>query len=511
MRAAMVQTFMEALAPVAPVTGADAAAPRGAAPAALPASLAGGGATLEATILGAPREGRLTIALAEGIFDVEIPPALARRLAAGELQPGRQVQIRLEAQNGQLRLALLAPAPEAPPPVSPRAAATLVTLSAAAAGTAAGPSVAAAPPLATPFPPGSLGAAVSRLAGLPLPLGERQSQPLPAALAPRAPLGENGAARALLRGFPPELAEAARHAARLALPLGPAIARLLASPVSSPALHPALAALAAQRLDATATPDAGSLADAVRRSGIFLEAGLARRSPGDALPPPVDLKAALLKIAAALPQVADDKAPSRAALADQASQSIPPRALPRAGGIADGDLPRLVEGAIERVKIFQLASLPDRPELTITDDRSQTMRLALAVPIATRGPEHPETATIGLLVEHRRQTGDEPPAELDEPDDDGTAESARAPWLVRIALDLDETGPVQAEIALRGQSVGVTLWAERKETAGLCRSAIGDLHQALSDAAFEVTRLQVKDGRPLGLPARAAAQLDRRT
>jgi Flagellar hook-length control protein FliK len=85
------------------------------------------------------------------------------------------------------------------------------------------------------------------------------------------------------------------------------------------------------------------------------------------------------------------------------------------------------------------------------------------------------------------------------------------PWKVRIAVDLEETGPVQAEIALRGQSIAVTLWAERHATAGIARREISALHQALSQASFDVTRLEVKDGRPSGSTKTANPVLDRRT
>lgn len=82
---------------------------------------------------------------------------------------------------------------------------------------------------------------------------------------------------------------------------------------------------------------------------------------------------------------------------------------------------------------------------------------------------------------------------------------------MRIAVDLEETGPVQAEIALRGQRIAVTLWAERKSMAEDARAAIGTLHQALTGAAFEVSNLEVRDGRPAGPLPRFQPLLDRRS
>ena len=70
---------------------------------------------------------------------------------------------------------------------------------------------------------------------------------------------------------------------------------------------------------------------------------------------------------------------------------------------------------------------------------------------------------------------------------------------------------MQAEIALRGQSVGVTFWAERAEMAQAARAEIGALHKALTQAAFEVVNLDVKDGFPHARAVPHAPVLDRRT
>ena len=157
---------------------------------------------------------------------------------------------------------------------------------------------------------------------------------------------------------------------------------------------------------------------------------------------------------------------------------------------------------------MQMASLPDHPEIRVTDDRAQPMRLALSIPIATQGHENAPTAIMGLMIEHRPPMSEVTPYEAETPE---KGEAEAFPWKVRIALDLEETGPVQAEIALRGQSVAVTLWAERPKMADRARAEIGALHEALTGAAFDVFKLEVKDGRPQGKPMRAAPMLDRRT
>ena len=191
------------------------------------------------------------------------------------------------------------------------------------------------------------------------------------------------------------------------------------------------------------------------------------------------------------------------------AQNNPNTLTPRASAEhAQPEIARAVEGAVERLKLMQMASMPDHPEIRVTDDRAQPMRLALSIPLATQGPDRPHTAVMGLIVEHRPQTLETTPYETEK---EGGGDTEPFPWKVRVALDLEETGPVQAEIALRGQSVAVTLWAERTSMAALARDEIGALHEALTGAAFDVVKLEVKDGRPQGKPMRTGPLLDRRT
>ncbi|MGL5447039.1 MAG: flagellar hook-length control protein FliK, partial [Rhabdaerophilum sp.] len=283
------------------------------------------------------------------------------------------------------------------------------------------------------------------------------------------------------------LMDAALRATMRQMPLGQAFSALLANVESlDPKLGEALRNL---RLDALLKLDPAQLASSVKNSGLFLEAKLANLVPGSA-PPAGDLKALLVGARASLPEPA-------AQMGERVSTASPP-----------AELARMVEGAVERIKLQQLASLPDHPTLNITDDRSQPMRLALQIPLALHGQERPETAMIGLMIEH--QPGPDLPPEV-KADEEAANKVEGFPWKIRIAVDLEETGPVQAEIALRGHRVAVTLWAERKSMVEDARAAIGTLHQALTGAAFEVTNLEVRDGRPAGPLPRFQPALDRRS
>jgi hypothetical protein len=341
----------------------------------------------------------------------------------------------------------------------------------------AGPSVGPAPQFAGAFPHGTLGAAIARLAGIAFPQGEPAGAAIPARGEAAPALRPGLIARPVL----PEIAEAVQRGAARQIPLGAAIEALLAAPEGEaglPApLAAALRALAAGRALPHALGHAEGLERAIRASGLFLEGALAR---GEA---PADLKSQLLRLRA---EAARNPEHARAA-----------------------EMLRAADGAVERVKLMQLASLPEHPEIRLTDERGAPLRLALQIPLATQGHERPQTAMLGLVIEHNPFAA-EPPAYAVE--NEGNAEAEEGfPWKIRVALDLEETGPVQAEIALRGQAVAVTLWAERPATAGTARAEIGALHAALTDAAFEVTRLDVRDGMPLSRPARHAPMLDRRT
>ncbi len=444
--------------------------------------------------------GRALLQVAGGMVEAELPPEFLRLAAANPnlARPGTVLTL---------------PADTPARPVTTPIPATLVTLSGHANGGSVGP----APPLASAFPAGTLGAAIARLAGIAFPQAEPEA----------AGTASGGVATAGFRPgllvqqpLPPQLAEAILRAASRQMPLAPALSQILSLGESlgetetaqlPPALAEALRSLQTARATAIALGTAGGLQRAVAQSGLFLDANLANAAlanTGVQQSIPADLKSILLTIRALLggeagaeakPAIhsADAPAPSRHATAREAGEA--PR-LP--------ELARVVEGALERVKLMQLASIPEHPEITVTDDRSQGMRLALAIPLATQGTDRPQTAVMGLVIEHQPQPDETAPYEQEK---EGSGEAEPFPWKVRVALDLEETGPVQAEIALRGQSVAVTLWAERASMASRARDEIGALHEALTGAAFEVLKLEVKDGRPLGKAPPQGPRLDRRT
>lgn len=439
-------------------------------------------AAIRAIVIENSGNGRAILQVAGGLVEAELPAELMRASLTNPnlLKPGATLTL---------------PADIPARPVSQPA--TLVAISGQATGASVGP----APPLANAFPPGTFGALISRLAGIAFPGSE------PEALAMPGTSGHQPVLRPGILSQPlsPDLAEALLRAASRQMPLSGALTQILTLGEADiahlpPDLAAAIRAVQAARTtpDALKTPD--GLQNAVQRSGLFLEANLAQAG---GLPAQGDLKTALL----ALKALMAGEAP---ALQSAAARLATPNAarLPGEADHARPDMVRAVEGAVERLKLLQMASLPEHPEIRVTDDRAQPMRLALQIPLATQGPDRPPTAMMGLMIEHRPQASEVTPYEIEK---DCNGETEAFPWKVRIALDLEETGPVQAEIALRGQSVAVTLWAERQSMAALARDEIGALHEALTGAAFDVFKLEVKDGRPQGKVPRAGPLLDRRT
>ncbi len=218
-----------------------------------------------------------------------------------------------------------------------------------------GPSASPAPPLLDHFPPGSPGALIQKLAQIHLPLGERADTRATGGLA-GMPGGNRGLGPAALATLSPALLDASLRAAIRQMPLGATMAALLSGDAKG--IDPTLAeALRALRLNGLAKPDGPAIEQGVKQSGLFLEARLAQGlfSAGSH-----DLKSLLNAIRAGLAGGADPEAataqPKPATPGLLSAADRPEASQPRSPDIA-----RLVEGGLERIKLQQIASLPDHP------------------------------------------------------------------------------------------------------------------------------------------------------
>jgi hypothetical protein len=130
-----------------------------------------------------------------------------------------------------------------------------------------------------------------------------------------------------------------------------------------------------------------------------------------------------------------------------------------------------VEGALARVELGQLASLPS------DDPQAQRWWLELPVRAADGGAD-----VIQMRIE-REAAGP------------GGAEEESV-WAVSLAFDLGALGPVRVRVTVRGGSVSTLFQAEREATAAQLRSQLGALESALSQRGLQVGSIGCRAGGP---------------
>jgi hypothetical protein len=474
------------------------------------------GQTIDAQVLAKLESGAVRLGLLGTLLDIvaDMPLVVGEQLTLTVVKPGPEFAVALSRGNGAPPLQIGggepagAAAPSAPtqaaaaagyhplpkgPTVSPRpgsaspAADRAVALDLSGAARLA---VGQTPPtaLAITSPeiiPGPAGTAAVEMASV-----SRQTQAALAEMVPRAAANQQGRA--------PLIANA------VALMASPAGERL-------PALvRETLAALIATALDPHGL-DGQALRRAIENSGTFQEASLLKSAgvslAGGAAPqaapePKGDAKAAILAVREALRAIVGDHPGPRAAAIPP---PLPQKGMPAEGqptalpSIPDGASPKeaarivlsAADGALDRVRLLQAASLPDRAPGG-ADPASRNDRL-VEIPIALPSGQNP---VLGLTI-GRDQRGSD------------AAHGERPAWRMRLSLDLAETGPIHAMVSLKGALTGVTLWAERPDTADLFRTFLPELRDALTVADLDVDTLDVREGTPPAPPpARAGAFVD---
>ncbi len=248
--------------------------------------------------------------------------------------------------------------------------------------------------------------------------------------------------------------------------LGPLFAELgqaLNSPALPPRVRAAVSQLLALQLPAAGPMTGEAVHQAVARSGLFLEAGLAA-TPG---PSPPDLKAALLVLRQLLSQAQPEApTPGRPAKTppptrDSALAGQPPATttLPRDADLATiaGRLGGDVEQAMARQVLHQLASLP----------QAGASAWMFELPIAT-----PQGTAIAQF-------------EIDQDGHAGVAGETERSWRVRFSLDIEPLGPVHVQLGAGSGRAAVTIWAEREDSLERLRERGDRLAGALpADVVF---------------------------
>jgi hypothetical protein len=259
-------------------------------------------------------------------------------------------------------------------------------------------------------------------------------------------------------------------------PLLASLAAVVAKPgaLPEPVLRAALQVLG-QRVQVPASgPTAEAIETAVAKSGLYLEAALSKGAP---LP---DLKSGLVALKGALATFLGGN-PAPVTAAQQAApplRGMPPRAelpdvppLPDAPRDAARALHSQADAALSRVKLMQLASLPDADPV-----RAQTPELRLEIPFFI-GQELVVAQFQVFRDAARRQ-----------------AEGKRG-WTMRFAMNFAATGEVGAEVGLLGRSVNVALWAADPDTAASLEASLPELAPALASIGLEPGAVRVR-----GLP-----------
>ncbi|MEJ1159044.1 flagellar hook-length control protein FliK [Prosthecomicrobium sp. N25] len=164
----------------------------------------------------------------------------------------------------------------------------------------------------------------------------------------------------------------------------------------------------------------------------------------------------------------------------------PPTPSHLAGDAQPRDLARAAlgeaEGALSRITLSQIASVPPDPE-------------APAAGAAAQAAPPPAQWTFEVPVRLPEGTG---VAQFQvERDGRGAAAEADGPtWRIRFSVDIALVGPVHARLSLVGQHLSVGIWTERPEAADLLAVEVAHLRQALEGASLAVDEIHLAAGRP---------------
>jgi len=257
----------------------------------------------------------------------------------------------------------------------------------------------------------------------------------------------------------------------------------------------------ALRLDGDASITSDKLKTALGQSGLFLESRLADRATGiSAQSLPADLKSGLLKLVQTLRDHGFTAAPADRAMTDRApvkgGQPLGQAAREPSLTSATDDATALSrlrsegEAGLARIELSQAASLNDARLGGLSRNDTQPV-LHAEIPLVLAG----QTSIVQLQVQQDRD------------DREGPVRQAAAPagWTVRFSMNAEPMGPVDAQITMRNDHVGVSLWAERSSTTHMFEQYAPDLKQALEASAFVVDGLVVAQGKPEAAKAKPAA------
>ncbi len=313
---------------------------------------------------------------------------------------------------------------------------------------------------------------------------------------------------------PPALTDPLSAALRSALPRQTGLAPLLANlgllaqsaeAGSAPPPLPATVLQAAAQIyrdlsDSHQAATARGLQQAIRDTGLFLESKLAQLAHGSGGELGTDFKAALLRLQTLLNETPRPTTAPASVTSGQSAATTPPapplRGLPVQAQAASAptlaraslasaalnELQQQTEGSLARLQLNQLASLPNSTEpqpswLLELPLRHQAQVDLFHLRIGREAATHTDNAATGR------------------------------PWVVSLAFDLPGLGPVQARVAVLGEQVSTTFWAEQASTTQAFHSHLETLRQNLQQAGLGVGDLACRTGQAPQPPAGPRAPL----
>jgi len=170
--------------------------------------------------------------------------------------------------------------------------------------------------------------------------------------------------------------------------------------------------------------------------------------------------------------------PMRDALPSAQSVAMPTLAANGSASETAHHLLQDTDAAIARQTLLQVASLPDRADVSLLRNDGVGPRWHFEIPFAT-----PLGTAMAQFEIARDGGGNE-------------AEAAKRVWRARFSLDVEPAGPVHALVSLTGDTTSVRMWAERPATANRLRAGTAQLSQALSHAELKPGDIVVRDGAP---------------
>lgn len=299
-----------------------------------------------------------------------------------------------------------------------------------------------------------------------------------------------------------EAAKALQQSQMSAAPLFQNLSQVMSSPAAQVQNSP-LMALATQLLGFRLDPKGGlsgdQLKQAVKNSGLFRENGLANLPSGMRVLPQ-DMKTLLMRLETLLraagqepraggilpPAGSPDRPlPPQRGMMFEAPMSQMRAVMGQPGQVSAAQLMADVQGALARLQLLQLASLPDAAERVQAELAGREIvrrEVQLEIPMALQE----RTTVLQLHIEQEGQRKKE-----------GEEDSQH--WRLNFSLQLGPQGAVNAQVNMRGGRFGILLWAEDAELREEMRNNMHRLRKMLGEMGVDISEL---DCRKFALPRR---------